>query len=108
MVDVGECTKDNTTVKRLTFDIASLEKSHGIITTHFFYLKKNLGKSPLLFRLLRTSQVRSPFIDKACLVAYYFKDTVSCLRGLATRTQLFEKKIIWKIQLVLDILKFIY
>lgn len=101
MVDVGECAKDNTTVKGLTFDIA-------IITTHFFYLKKNLGKSPLLFRLLRTSQVRSPFIDKACLVAYYFKDTVSCLRGLATRTQLFEKKITWKIQLVLDILKFIY
>ena len=69
MVDVGECAKDNTTVKGLTFDIASLEKSHGTIATHFFYLKKNLGKSPLLFRLLRTSQVRSPFIDKACLVA---------------------------------------
>lgn len=93
MVDVGECAKDNTTVKGLTFDIASLEKSHGTTTTHFFYLKKNLGKSPLLFRLLRTSQVRSPFIDKACLVAYYFKDAFSCLRGLATRTQLFEKKI---------------
>lgn len=72
MVDVGECAKDNTTVKGLTFDTASLEKSHGTITTHFFYLKKNLGKSPLLFHLLRSSQVRSPFIDKACLVAYYF------------------------------------
>lgn len=44
MVDVGECAKDNTTVKRLTFDIASLEKSHGIITTHFFLLKEKFGE----------------------------------------------------------------
>lgn len=101
MVDVGECAKDNTTVKGLTFDTASLEKSHGTITTHFFYLKKNLGKSPLLFHLLRSSQVRSPFIDKACLVAYYFKDAVSCLRGLATRTQLFERRLLGKFNLFL-------
>lgn len=42
MVDVGECAKDNTTVKGLTFDIASLEKSHGTITT--FLLKEKFGE----------------------------------------------------------------